>query len=308
MTRRVTVVACAAFAVALYLAGRAAVAAEESIGELRDRITEAEQKKLELVKTLALIYETRGEQDKAIACLREAFVLNPDDDALAQKLLDLLRQGQRWAEMVPIYERLIDEQPGRSQQYLLALGQCHFKLDQPERALEVLAQYRKENGDKAETYLSLGAVLSNNGHLAEAAALLEEGVAGAFKDNYRLRWQLGVVYARLEQTDKAIGAYEAALGLVGAGSDRSTINSQLIALYKKADRMDELIAKREKEIKGIDDQLVKLYWDTAQRQEQAGETAQAVEFYRKIVALAPESETGKQAAAKVAELSPKVEE
>jgi tetratricopeptide (TPR) repeat protein len=138
--------------------------------------------------------------------------------------------------------------------------------------------------------------------------VLEQAVAGAFKDNHRLRWQLGVVYARLEQTDKAIEAYEAALDLVGAGSDRNAINSQLIALYKKADRIDEVIAKREGEIEAIDAQLVKLYWDTAQRCEQDGQTGEAVEYYRKIVALAPETETGKRAAAKVAELSPKQEE
>jgi len=308
MIRTLTAFMLLALIAAVCVPVRLAVAAGESVGDLRDRIAETEQKKLELVKTLALIYEMRGEQDKAITCIRQAFMLEPEDDALAQKLLDLLRKGQHWAEMVPIYERLIDERPGRSQQYLLALGECHFKLDQADRALEVLEQYRKEYADKPETYLRLADLLGDHDHLEDAATMLEEAVAGRFKESHKLHWQLAIVYARLGHTEKAIEAYEATLDLVEPGSDRSAIHSQLIALYKKAERIDELIAKREHEIESLDAQLVKLYWAEAERHEQADRIREAVESYRKIVALAPESDIGKSAAAKVAELSPKLEE
>jgi len=307
MTRLITACVLAGIVGVLGLAPRQGAAAEASIGELRDRIVETERKKLELVKTLALIFETRGDQEKALAYSREAFMLDPSNETLARKLLGLLRQDERWSEMIPIYERLVDERPGQSQQYLLELGTCHFKVGQAERALEVLEQYRKEYADNEDTYLSLARLLSDNGRLAEAATLLEEAVADRFKDHYKLHWQLGIVYVNLAETEKAIEAYEAALDLVEPGFDRREINNHLIALYKQAEQINELIKKREREIEDIDSRLVEFYWAEATEHEEAGRLQEALFVYGKIVALSPESDKGKAAAAKVDELRSKLE-
>jgi tetratricopeptide (TPR) repeat protein len=285
-----------------------AAAAGESIGDLRDRITETERKKLDLVRTLALIAEARGDDEQAIAYTRQAFMLDPADEALARKLLALLRQGERWADMVPIYERLTDEHPGRSQQYLLELSRCHFKTGDAERALEVLEQYRKEYADSEETYLEIAKLLGDNARLADAAAMLEKAIAGRFKKHYKMHARLGLIYIELGRTDKAIETHEAAFDLVKQGTERSAIQSRLISLYKKADRIDEIVAKRRREIEQIDAQLVELYWTGATQHEKAGRLDEAVRFYRNIVALAPDSEKGKAAAAKLTEISPKPEE
>ncbi len=290
------------------LAPPPATAAGESIGELRDRITETERKKLELVRTLALIAEARGDDEQAIAYSRQAFMLDPTDETLARKLLGLLRRDERWADMVPIYERLIDEHPGRSQQYLLELARCHFKTGDADRALEVLEQCRKEDPDSEETYIEIAKLLGDNARLADAAAMLEQAVAARFKKSYKLHARLGLIYIELGQTDKAIQAHEAAFDLVDRGAERDEIQSRLISLYKKADRIDEIVAKREGEIEQIDAQLVELYWTEAARHEKAGRLDEAVRFYRNIVALAPDSDKGKAAAAKLTEIAPKPRE
>jgi len=151
--------------------------------------------------------------------------------------------------------------------------------------------------------LDVAELLADNGQAEQAATLLEEAIAGRFKEHYKLHWQLGLVYIELGETDKAIDAYEAALNLAEPGRDHDAINSRLIQLYKEADKLDEVIERREREIEQLDTRLVDLYWGKATRHEEAGETDEAVELYRKIVALAPESEHGKAAAAKVAELT-----
>jgi tetratricopeptide (TPR) repeat protein len=309
MTRTLTMhVLCAAIAAACLAAVPApAAASTESIGDIRDRIAETERRKLELIRTLALIYETRGEQEKAIAYTMQAFMLDASDEALAAKLLDLLRGSERWADMIPIYERLIEEHPGQSQQYLLELGTCYFKVGNEERALEVLDEYRTEYADYQETYLKLASVLADNGHMPKAAAILEEAVADKFKDHYKLHWQLGTVYIELNEIKKAIGAYEAAFNLVEPGSDRNAINSRLISLYKKADCIDEVIDERLREIEEMDAQLVESWWAEAQALERDKQLDKAIEYYRKVAALAPDSEKGKAAAAKVDELTSKQE-
>jgi len=309
MARRLTPCLLSAVMAAVCLAAPPAWAAEEeSIGDIRDRIAETEQKKIELVKTLALIHEARGDQDKAIECTEQAFMLDADDEVLAAKLLDLLRKAERWADLARVYRRLIDERPGSSRQHMIELGTCYFKLGREADALDVLDEYRREYADYEETYLKLASILADNGHMPEAAAILEEAVAGRFKEHYKLHWQLGIVYVELGEIEGAIPKYEAALDLVEPGSDRNAINSRLISLYKRAERIDQVIEKRESEIEEIDAKLVKLYWARAHAHEKAEELDEAVGYYRKIVALAPDSDTGKAAAAKVDELTPKLEE
>ena len=304
---RAAVAGMAAVAGIIVLASLTAQAAGESIGALRDRIAETEEKKLELVKTLALIFEARGNQEQATVYTREAFLLDPADEVLADRLLDLLRKQEQWAEMVPVYERLIDERPGRSQQYLLELGTCHFKIGQPERAIEVLEQYRKEYANAEETYLKLAEMLRDNGRLAEAVVIVTEAATGKFEASYKIHRQLGMLHVEMGETEQAIDAYEAALDRVEPGSDRNAIHSRLISLYKKTDRIDEVIAKRERELDAIDAQLITLYWAEAEKREKAEDFAQAVALYRKIAALAPESDKGTAAAAKAATLALELE-
>lgn len=303
MTRRLLTCALGGLVAAVFVSALPARAAEESIADIRDRIAETKQRKLELLKTLALIYEARGDQEKAIEYTTEAFMITAADEVLAKKLLDMLRASERWADMIPIYERLVDEHPGSGQQYMRLLAECHFKIGQTDAALEILDRYRRDYADYQQTFLDLAEMLADNGFAERAATLLEEAIAGRFKEHYKLHWQLGLVYIELGQTDQAIEAYEAALDLAEPGRDRDAINARLIQLYKDADKLDEVITRREREIEDIDARLVGLYWKEAERHEKAGETAEAVDLYGKIVALAPESEQGKAAAAKVAELT-----
>ena len=303
MTRHL--ITCALCGLVAAVLGSAPVAAttEEPIADIRDRIAETKQKKLELLKTLALIYEARGDQDKAIEYTSQAFMLTAADEVLAKKLLDMLRAGERWADMIPIYEYLVDEHPGSSQQYMRRLAECLFKIGQTDDALEILNRYRKDFADYQQTFLDVAELLADNGQAERAATLLEEAIGGRFKEHYKLHWQLGLVYIELGETGKAIEAYEAALDLVEPGRDRDAINGRLIQLYKEADKLDEVIERRERQIEELDARLVDLYWDKATRHEEAGETDEVVELYRKIVALAPESERGTAAATKVAELT-----
>jgi tetratricopeptide (TPR) repeat protein len=309
MSHTTTALLLALLLAAGFIAVAPAKASEDTPYDIRDRIEEIERQKLELVKTLALIYEARGDKDKATDYTYQAFMLDATDEVLAAKLLDLMRKNERWNEMIAIYERLIQERPGRGQEYMLDLTSCYFKLGQDEKADEVLDRYKREYADYVETYLKLATLYADNGNLDKAAAVLEEAAAHPeFGKQYKIHWQLGIVDVDRGEIEEAINAYEKALDLVEPGSDRNAINSRLIALYKQADKIEDVIQKRENEIEAIDARLVKLYWTEAEKHEAAERFAEAIKLYRKIVALAPDSDKGKSAAAKIEELTPKVQQ
>jgi tetratricopeptide (TPR) repeat protein len=225
------------------LVAHPAAAADEPTGDLPERIAELEHKRLEMVKLLALTLDGLGQPEKAIPLLSKAYRLDPTDEVLARRLVDLLQRGERWTEMIPIFERLLDDHPDHRQRYLPRLARCYFKTGQEQRALEVLDEYRREYADVERTYVRIAEALGDNGHLAEARVLLEKAAADRFKDNHVILTQLGTVYAKLDENEKAIKTYEAALKLVGSGSERQAINNALIAVCEKTGSLD-VIAER----------------------------------------------------------------
>jgi hypothetical protein len=89
MSHTVTALLLPTLLAAGLVAAAPARAIEDTPYDIRDRIETIERQKLELVKTLALIYEARGDKDKATEFTYQAFMLDATDEVLAARLLDL---------------------------------------------------------------------------------------------------------------------------------------------------------------------------------------------------------------------------
>jgi len=193
-----------------------------------------EQQKGALLRTLALMHEALHEWDKAARCLSQLTVLEPFDKEHTRKLFIFLRYGDRWQEMIQIYTRLLETDPNGGHHYLLDLAECYLRIGEKERALELYRQRRKKYGDNEWACSQMAFSLRENGCLDEAETILEEGLAGPFKNSSRLLTSLGAVHAKRDEPEKAIGAYEAALELArSAGTRRSHILNELMPLYEK---------------------------------------------------------------------------
>ena len=275
---------------------------EESIGDIKEKIEKAEAEKLDIVKTLAAIYQINENIDKAIQYYQLAFNLSKDDKAISDKLLDLYNQKKMWREMIPIYEYLAESNPRKNQYYLKQLGDCYFKINQDDRAIEVFKKYLDEYSEYEETYYSIGDILFQHKKFEEAAKVYQKAIEGGFSDKYKVHWSLAKIYMQLEKYDRALKAYESAKKYVSKGYDRQQIEAELIQLYKKTDIIDKVIKEKENEIKEIDKKLIDLYWQEAREKEDGNEIESALKYYRKIVTIAPDSEKGKAAAKKIEEL------
>ncbi len=275
---------------------------EESIGDIKEKIEKAETEKLDIVKTLAAIYEINENMDKAIQYYQLAFDLSKDDKAISDKLLNLYNQKKMWKEMIPIYEYLVESNPRKNQSYLTQLADCYFKINQDDKAVEVFKKYLDEYSEYEETYYAIADILLQHKKFEQAAEVYQKAVEGHFPDKYKMHWSLAKIYIQLEKYDKALKAYEEAKKYVPGGYDKQQIEAELIQLYKKADVIDKVIKEKENEIKEIDKKLIELYWQEAREKEDGDDIESALKYYRKIVTIAPDTEKGKAAAKKIEEL------
>jgi len=209
---------------------------------------------LDLYKRIAQAYPhpKRGERDQLYIC----------SNSICELCDELRRQG-RSKELIPIYERLLTLVPGdrpnrRSSWGGLPcgsfhdvagrLGMCYKTLCESrlaggdtKGALDLLRTYR-ESCHSYAVYDTSANFLMRHGQLEEACTVLEEALAGQYKNDFIMLRQLGEAYTRLDRIDKAIVAYETLLDK--ATPPRTSLRdgpvSLLATLYKRAGAFDKL--------------------------------------------------------------------
>ncbi|CAN5681769.1 hypothetical protein BH11MYX4_BH11MYX4_06680 [soil metagenome] len=109
------------------------------VGEHRLALASTPGEKVAVLRDTAKLLDERGnDSDKAFDCLREAFVLDPDDGDTREELDRLAMATERWDALAETYESGIAKIDGIGQRELLeALAKLHDKRrDDPRKSLD----------------------------------------------------------------------------------------------------------------------------------------------------------------------------
>ncbi len=279
---------------------------EETIYDIRQRIENAERERYELLRSLAHIHMTTGENDEAIEMHRKALEMDPTDRELIESLLKLYRESERWSDMVPIYEQFLEEYEGENEKYYRELLDIYLRTGQEERAIAVLEKYLDQHGGKKETYVYAANVFMETGEKKRAMKTLQTGLE-RFPDDFDLNRRAANLYVELEDYSRALEHFEVAKRLTSSDSGKETVEREMMALYKKADIVKEIISKKTEELKEVELQLKDLYAKQGEIKVRAEKWVEAIQSYRNLAAIAPDTVEAKMAARKIKELEPKLE-
>ncbi len=275
----------------------------ESVPSLREKIDEAERERIEICKILGAIYEEIGDTDKAIESYRTGFQVFPDDPFLCNKLIRLYTLKEAWADLIPVYESLINANPGANQKAMTDLTECLLKVSQPEEALKVIREMLEHYGDDAAIYRDAAHTFMKYEQPEGAASICRWGIEGEFPENYELHWVLGRALGKSKNYTEAVSSYGQALEFCTSGSQREIIEKELAELCTEEPIMEQILEEKVESLEAVDQRLAELYWQEAIHKEEAGERDQALVFYRKIILLTPDSERGEAAKGKIQELA-----
>jgi golgin subfamily B member 1 len=109
------------------------------LGRHRFVVATTPQEKVAVLRDTATLLEQRAtDLDRAFACLKEAFVLDPDDGDTREELDRVAVSTSRWDDLADAYEQGIESIDGIGQRELLeALARLHdSRRDDPRKALE----------------------------------------------------------------------------------------------------------------------------------------------------------------------------
>jgi tetratricopeptide (TPR) repeat protein len=166
------------------------------------------------------IYFKRGDDDRAVAALKEALEADPGDaaamDLLAESLMRKARKSNsvaNWLEAAQVGERLRlvrDDMRAAS-----ILGRAYLGAGQFERAVAPLEKLAKANPEDGQAWLYYGIALSRSGRLRKAMEALEITIQ-LMPDSIPALAELAYVYESDKQYQQALRVYEKALAASGS--------------------------------------------------------------------------------------------
>lgn len=276
---------------------------EDAVSALREKIDQAEKERAEICKILGAIYEETGDSEKAIESYRLGFQVFPDDPLLCNKLIELCTAEERWGELVPIYQSLVNANPGANEAYMRMLAECHLKARQNEEAVAVLAEMLDEYGVDVADYRDAAQMLMAYEQYEAAASVCRRGIEGEVDEGPDLHYLLGRAWAKGGKYREAIVAYKKALELCTSQQETRILEEELANLCMEQPIIERILEENTESLKGIDERLAELYWRKAAQEQQDGDANAALALYRKIVSLVPGSEKAEAAEKKIRELS-----
>ena len=228
--------------------GVAAADPDEEATEI-DQLT---ARKRQLHVWLWQFFSRTGNEGVALEHLRQAALLEPHDLTLTTTLATALHRLGRFDELIETYERLSLAHPDWAEKFRYQIGYTYYdaaearlKDGKKNEALVLLKKHRDQlpPGLHYATHSRSAKLLAVHGHLDEAVAILEEASSGVLKNDFDIHRELGRLYVRREEWDKAIPVYESLLEgfkQVPREKQRREIYRELVGLYGKTGAYEKL--------------------------------------------------------------------
>lgn len=218
--------------------------------------------------SMGLIYEQEGRLDKAIAEYREVIRLDPSALGGYIRLGASLLVSNATQEAISVLNKVKELDPsGAEAPFLLAIA--YTKDKQLEKAAQEYASVLSQNPQNLRALSSLADLYVMQEKLEEAAGVYEQLLeTEAVGEEPLIRFNLGIIYNKLDRTDDAIKNFEEAVKLNSGYLPAYTALAVLYEIkgdYEKAIKNFEEALKIEPLNRRLSIQLAELYYETGRK-------------------------------------------
>ena len=224
---------------------------------------------------LGAIYQKQGELDTALPLLEKAVRHDPQFTAARYCLGLVLTKKREFRRAAMEYQQVIAQQNDHVGAYY-NLAQALFRLKQPEEGKRAMEIYRQLNAIAQEI------------DDRERATLMEPS-------NPLKQYQLGLVYAKYGKIDKAISAFQAALGL--DANAHYALNGLARLYILQSIQLQDAIAHAEKAFRLA--QMPRYLQTLALAYFQAGEHENALKAIHTAIEMEPENDAFRRTLSKM---------
>ena len=217
--------------------------------EIYEQITQVMPEDFESRAQLANIYSRQNKHDKAISTWQGLLEADPENTKFQDGIVNSLREAGRFPE-----------------------------------ALDLAQKYIEGEADSGVHYIRLARVYAAENHIDDAIASFNKAIEFGPGDGQAYR-ELARLYLRKNDLDSAEKAFDDAIQYTGQEWERRDIERQLLDIYRRQGKLEEMLQKAEEE----GTLTFEMQQERARRYRQDGKLEEAVDAYKKALDMTSQS-------------------
>ena len=248
------------------------------------RLTEKTQEmNLGTQRALAQQYMQRNQLTEAVEIYEQIATVMPEDLESRAQLATIYSHQNKHDKAIDTWKALLEANPENTK-YQDGLVNAYRSADKIPEALELAQKYIDGEVDNSVHYVRLAKVYAAGNRVDDAIETYKKAIAltPGYGKIYR---ELAQLYLRKDDLDAAEKTFLEAIQYTGQEGERRSIERQLINLYRRQGRLEEMLKKAE-------DQgtlTFEMQQDRARRYRSEGKLEKAVDAYKKASDMTAQS-------------------
>ena len=228
-------------------------------------------------RALAQEYMQRGETKQAIELYEQVVRAMPEDLESRAELATLYSRRNQHEKAINIWNTLLETDPGNTK-YQDGFVRTHQLSGDIGEAFELARRYIDADPESGVHYVRLAKLHAAEEQVEAAITAYQKAIELA-PGNAQAYHDLGRLHLRIDDTDAAEKAFKQAIQYTGQDWERQDIERELINLYHREGKLEEMIEQAE--TGGT--LTFEMQKERAQRYRNAGELEKSVSTYKKAI-------------------------
>ena len=234
-------------------------------------------------RVLAQEYMQRGETKQAIEIYEQVVKAMPEDLESRAELATLYSRRNRHDKAIDIWNALLETDPGNTK-YQDGFVRTHQLSGDIGGAFELAQRYIDADPESSVHYVRLAKLHAAEEQVEDAITAYEKAIELA-PGNAQAYHDLARLHLYIADTDAAEKAFKHAIQYTGQDWERQDIERELINLYHREGKLEEMIAQAE--TGGT--LTFEMQKERAQRYQNAGDLEKSVSTYKKAIDMTSDS-------------------
>ena len=228
-------------------------------------------------RVLAQQHARQGEVKKAVDIYEQIAKVMPEDLESRAQLATLYTRQNKHAQALDVWKALLEADPENTK-YQDGLVDTYQDADKTTEALELAQQYIEADAESSVHYVRLAKLYAAEDKVDEAIDTYKKAIELGTGDG-QAYLQLAQLYLRTDDLEAAEKAFEEAIQHTGQEWERRNIERQLMAIYRRQGKLEEML----KQAENAGTLTLDMQQERAQDYRNAGELEKAIDAYKKAL-------------------------
>ena len=217
----------------------------DGLSETPEASTQTERMNIGMQRSMAQQYMRRNQVAKAIEIYEQIAEVMPEDLESRSQLATLYSRQNQHDKAIDTWKTLLEADPENTK-YQDGFIDAHQKAGRIGDALALAQQYIDEEAEVGAHYARLAKLYAADGQVDDAITHYQKAIELTPGDG-RIYQELGQLYLRKNDLDAAGKAFQEALQYAAHDGERRNIERQLIELYRRQGKLEEMLKAAEAE-------------------------------------------------------------